>query len=151
MGHKMLHIVDIDAGAQTIYDAISTAEGLRSFWTADAEAQEDVGSEARFGFPAAPVDLRMRITALEPGVRVAWECLGDFPFWAGTTIEWTIGPNPNARGNLVTFRHSGWPADYPDTEFGLVNYVWGQIVGRLKGYAETGVRGPIYPAVAAPA
>ncbi len=47
------------------------------------------------------------------------------------------------------FRHSGWSADYPETEFGLVNYVWGQIVGRLKGYAETGVANPIYPASAA--
>lgn len=151
MGNKMLHIVDIDAQADAIYDAISTAEGLRSFWTADADAEPVVGSTARFGFPEAPVDLRMEITTLVPGVRVTWTCLGDFPFWAGTTIDWSIGPNPKAPGSLVTFRHDGWPDDYPETEYGLVNYVWGQIVGRLKGFAETGAANPIYPAAATPA
>lgn len=145
MGQQMLHIVDIDASASTIYRGISTAEGLRSFWTADADADPTVGSVARFGFPAAPVDLRMEVEALEADRRVTWRCLGDFPDWAGTTVDWSIAANPQAGGQLVTFRHSGWPADYPDAEYGLVNYVWGQIVGRLKAYAESGVAGPVYP------
>ena len=146
MGHEMLHVVGVDADAATIYRAISTAEGLRSFWTADADAEATVGAHARFGFPEAPVDLRMEITALEPDARVTWQCLGDFPYWAGTTIEWLIGPDPSGSGSRVMFRHAGWPADYPDAEFGLVNFVWGQIVGRLKGYAETGVSQPVYSA-----
>lgn len=149
MSQKMLHIVDVQADAADIYRAISTAEGLRSFWTADADAEPTVGSNARFGFPQAPVDLRMEITTLEPGARVTWQCLGDFPFWAGTTIDWSIGPNPNGPGSLVTFRHDGWPDDYPESEYGLVNFVWGQIVGRLKGYAETGIAQPIYERAAA--
>ena len=146
MGQRMLHIVDIEADAADIYRAISTAEGLRSFWTADADAEPVVGSRARFGFPQAPVDLHMEVTDLQAGARVTWQCLGDFPFWAGTAIDWSIGPNPNGPGSRVTFLHGGWPDDYPEVEFGLVNFVWGQIVGRLKGYAETGVPHPIYPA-----
>jgi uncharacterized protein YndB with AHSA1/START domain len=145
MGQQMLHIVDIAARQSEIFRAISSADGLRSFWTADADAEPSIGAEARFGFPQAPVDLRMEITALDADSHVTWQCLGDFPYWAGTTVDWSIAENVNGPGSLVTFRHSGWPDDYPDAEYGLVNYVWGQIVGRLKEYLETGVANPVYP------
>jgi hypothetical protein len=58
-----------------VFDAITTADGLRGFWTPDSDAEPTLGSVARFGFSKAPVDLRMRIE-LESG-RVAWSCLGD--------------------------------------------------------------------------
>jgi uncharacterized protein YndB with AHSA1/START domain len=148
MSQQMLHIVDIAADPAAIYAAVSTASGLRSFWTADADAEATVGSTARFGFPQAPVDVRMEVTALEPDAHVGWTCLGDFPYWAGTFVDWSIADNPGAPGSLVTFRHAGWANDYPDAEYGLVNYVWGQIVGRLKAYAETGVANPVYPPAA---
>jgi uncharacterized protein YndB with AHSA1/START domain len=150
MGQQMLHIVAVSATPAEIYRAVSTSDGLRSFWTADTDGGGSVGSEARFGFPGAPVDLRMKIIVLEADSHVTWQCLGDFPYWAGTTVDWSISASATAPGSLVTFRHSGWPNDYPDAEYGLVNYVWGQIVGRLKEYVETGVPCPVYPPTVAP-
>jgi uncharacterized protein YndB with AHSA1/START domain len=141
----MLHITDVAADAMSIYRAITTTDGIQSFWTADAEVGPSVGSRARFGFPEAPVDLRMQIETLEPGTEVRWRCLGDFPYWDGTAIEWRLSPSPDATGTRITFRHADWPEDYPDVEFGLVNWVWGQVVGRLKLYVETGRPDPVYP------
>ncbi len=46
-------------------------------------------------------------------------------------------------GTRVVFRHD-FPGDYPDGEFGMVNFVWGQIVGRLKSYVEGGERQPFF-------
>jgi hypothetical protein len=74
----------VDSDAQTIYAAITTKAGEAAFWTSNCDVEPVVGSVARFGFPAAPVDLYMRIDALEPGETVRWTCLGDFPHWAGT-------------------------------------------------------------------
>jgi uncharacterized protein YndB with AHSA1/START domain len=138
----MLHTVDVDSDAQTIYTAITTKAGEAAFWTSNCDVEPIVGSIARFGFPAAPVDLHMRIDALEPGQMVRWTCLGDFPHWAGTTVTWSLAPAPTGTGTTVAFRQDGWQADYPEDDYGRVNYTWGRIVGALKQYAESGKPGP---------
>ena len=138
MTGPMLHTVDVDSDAGTIYEAITTKAGEAAFWTSDCDIEPVVGSIARFGFPGAPVDLRMRIDELSPGERIRWSCLGDFPHWAGTTVTWTLSPAPSGSGTAVAFNHEGWNADYPDDEYARVNYTWGRIVGALKAYAESG-------------
>ena len=142
MTGPMLHTVDVHSDAQTIYDAITTKAGEAAFWTSDCDLEPVVGSIARFGFPAAPVDLRMRIDELSPGQQIRWSCLGDFPHWAGTTVTWTLSPAPSGSGTAVAFDHDGWQADYPDDEYARVNYTWGRIVGALKAYVESGQSAP---------
>jgi len=138
MTGPMLHTVDVDRDPQTIYAAITTQAGEAAFWTSDCDVEPVVGSVARFGFPSAPVDLRMRIDALVPGQTVRWSCLGDFPHWAGTAVTWSLSPAPSGAGTAVAFRHDGWGDDYPEDEYARVNYTWGRIVGALKTYAESG-------------
>ena len=137
MTGPMLHAADVDVDAPAVYRALTTADGLAAFWTPDCEAEPRVGSVARFGFAGAPVDLRMRVDDLREGRSVAWVCLGDFPWWAGTTVSWDLAP-AEGKGTTVTFRHAGWPEDYPDLEYAKVNYSWGRIVGALKAFLESG-------------
>ena len=141
MTGPMLHAVEVHADAESVYQAISTQSGVASFWTSDLDLEPVVGSVARFGFPGAPVDLRMRIDALEPGRLVRWSCLGDFPFWAGTTVSWELSAAASD-GTSVLFRHDGWPEDYPELEYAQVSYTWARIVGALKEFGETGIRLP---------
>lgn len=142
MTGPMLHTVDVDADAARIYEAITTKAGEAAFWTPDCDVEPTIGSIARFGFEAAPVDLRMRVDELVPGERIAWSCLGDFPHWAGTSVTWILTPAPSGSGTTVAFRHDGWASDYPDEECARVNYTWGRIVGALKEYAESGIPQP---------
>jgi uncharacterized protein YndB with AHSA1/START domain len=144
----MIQAVDVAADGGTIYRALTTGEGLAAFWTADSDARPEVGSTAVFRFPAAPVDLKMRIESLEPDRRVAWHCEGDFPYWQGTTVSWELGPASQGAGKEVVFRHEGWGSDYPEIDFARVNWVWGQVLGRLKAYCESGEPQPFFPAVA---
>lgn len=138
MAGSMLHAVEIEAGEDAIYQALTTSKGLASFWTPQSEAEPSVGSVAVFRFAGAPVDLKMRIDGLEPGKRVAWSCQGDFSHWQGTTVTWELSPAVQGPGITVLFRHEGWGPDYPEMDFAHVNFVWGQVVGRLKAYCETG-------------
>ncbi len=142
MPGPMLHAVDIAAGPAAIFEAITTKDGLAAFWTSDCEVQATTGTVSRFGFPAAPVDLHMRVDRLEPSKSASWSCLGDFPHWAGTTVTWEITPASSGLGSTVSFRQDGWGDDYPEIEFARVNYTWGRIVGALKEYAESGVPNP---------
>jgi uncharacterized protein YndB with AHSA1/START domain len=96
MGRDILLGVEAHVDAPTIVDALTTKEGLSSFWTSDSIAEPAVGTEARSGFQGAPVPLRMRVDRIEPN-EVTWTCLGDFPFWQGTIVTWSLSPRRGAR------------------------------------------------------
>lgn len=141
MNGPMLFAVEVDADAESVYGAISTEAGEAAFWTSDLDLEPVIGSIARFGFPGAQVDLRMRIDALEPGRLVRWSCRGDFPFWAGMTVTWDLSAAATG-GTMVLFRHDGWPDEYPELEYAKVSYTWARILGALKAFAETGTIQP---------
>jgi uncharacterized protein YndB with AHSA1/START domain len=146
MTGEMLHAVEIHADPHTVFEAVATQRGQTAFWTADAIVQPSVGSVADFGFPGAHARLKMRVERLEPDHQVVWLCQGDFPYWSGTRVTWEMRP-ANAPGETtLTFSHTGWSADYPTHEFAHVNFTWGQIVARLKDYAESGQPRPYFPA-----
>ena len=64
------------------------------------------------------------------------------PWWAGTTIRWEIGDNPDATGTRLQFSHRGYDADNPVIP--IVTPAWAQIILRLKAYAETGQPQPFF-------
>lgn len=142
MGREIMFAVDIDAEPKAVYEAIATEEGLKSFWTPDVDAAPEVGSVARFGFEKAPMDIRMRIDRLEPDAEVTWTCVGDFPYWADTTVSWRMQPNPEGPGTRLLFSHTGWPEDQPEYEYASVGYSWGQIVARLHDVLPSGRSDP---------
>ena len=141
MAVSLVHQVNIKASPDTIYRAISTQEGLTSFWTSDSKAEPTVGSVATFGF-GGPTQ-RMRVDELTPSKRVKWTGLHDFPNWGNSTVTWDIAP---AEGDLtnLTFRHANWPASVTADDLGSINYTWGLIVERLKQYAENGKPVPLF-------
>lgn len=137
MTSDFVHEVEVAAEAATIYEAITTRQGEAAFWVANNTLEPQVGSIAEFRFKEAPVPLRMRVEALEPGRRVKWTCVSGFPGWQGTTVTWTLNPGAHGTGTKLEFRMGNLTA-YPEEAVGSVNYTWGQIVARLKSYAETG-------------
>ena len=141
MAVSLVHQVNIKASPEAIYKAVSTQEGLASFWTSDSKAEPNVGSVATFGF-GGPTQ-RMRIDELTPGKRVKWTGLNDFPNWGDTTVTWDISPAENGETSL-TFRHVNWPAPVTADDLGSINYTWGLIVERLKQHAETGKSVPLF-------
>lgn len=141
MAVSLVHQVNIKASPDTIYRAISTQEGLASFWTSDSKAEPAVGSVATFGF-GGPMQ-RMRIDELTAGKHVKWTGLNDFPNWDGTTVTWEIAPAEKGESSL-TFRHAGWPAAVTADDLGSINYTWGMIVDRLRQYAESGKPVPYF-------
>src|SRR5438105_9876345 len=125
MAAPLVHEVNVKATPDAIYQAVSTAKGLASFWTSESQAEAKLGSTARFGFGGP--SQRMRVDELTPGKRVKWTALNDFPNWDGTTVSWDLSPahNPATR---VVFRHAGWPEAVSQDDLGSINYTWGLIV-----------------------
>ncbi len=136
MGRDIVHAIEIHAEPKSVYDTISTRSGLAAFWTPDVQGDEAQGGELTFGFAEAPVRLPMRVDRLDPLSEIAWACPGGFPYWEGTKVVWML--QASEHGTKVVFRHTGFPDDEPDYEFGSVSLTWGLIVARLKEVVESG-------------
>jgi uncharacterized protein YndB with AHSA1/START domain len=134
--------IAIHGEAESVYRAISTQEGLASFWVPSAKAEAVVGSVASFDFAGAPVQLKMRIDRLDEPKEVEWTCLGDFPMWEGTKVSWSLSPEEEHGGTRVLFTHTGFPDEQPAFEHGSIAHTWSTILDHLKELAETGATTP---------
>ena len=130
---EILHRVFIDASSETIYNAITTELGLKSWWTTDSNAEPKVGTISRFGFPGHTTVFHMHIDKLVPPEYVQWTCKGDDEEWKDTLISFEIKPAGNNQC-VLTFRHEKWKSTsgyYADC-----NTTWGHLMILLKQYCE---------------
>jgi len=135
---ELKHQISIRAAKEQVYSALTTANGLRSWWTADANAEEKVGGKAEFGFDRRAMVFRMKIEQLDPDKKVAWSCHGDNPEWNGTRLAWELAPEGGS--TTVRFTHSGWKEV---TElYAICNSSWGELMHRLRDFAEGKNPGP---------
>jgi hypothetical protein len=129
---------DLDADQETVGRALRTQDGIRSWWSTRTDGPD--GGELRVRFPDRPEPFQFRVDDRADGVE--WVTGAFPPWWAGTTITWTVGPNPDASGTRLQFTHGGYDPDNPVIP--IVTPAWAQIILRLKGYAETGRPQPFF-------
>lgn len=136
------HQVPIQASPAKVYAAISTAAGNRGWWTADSKVEQKAGGKAAFGFDNQGMVFHMTVDKLTPNKEVVMSCHGDHPEWAGTTLTWKIEQDGDQTS--VRFAHSGWKSM---TNFcASCNSMWGNLMYRLKRYAESGKPDPQWTA-----
>jgi uncharacterized protein YndB with AHSA1/START domain len=136
--YHILMQFDIDADRETVGRALTTEEGIRSWWSTRADGPSD--GRLRVSFPDVPQPFEF--AASGNGDRVEW-VTGDFPpWWAGTTIRFELGENPDGPGTRLLFSHRDYEPDNPVIP--IVTPAWAQILLRLKGYAESGTAQPFF-------
>ena len=133
----VLQIVKIHASPERVYQALTTADGIRNWWTRDADLDTAVGGLGEFRFQGGKVHANVRIDALDAPTRVAWTALsggGKFDEWAGTTILFEL----RAAGDytILNLAHRGFAQ--VDEGFTLVTRGWGHYMQSLQKYLETG-------------
>jgi len=136
--HELHHEIQISASPQTVYEAITTQKGIRSWWTRDSVVQPRVGSVAELGFNNRALLLRLRIDELRPQKRVMWYCLGDDEEWKDTRLMWDISEKDGA--TTLHLLHAYWRS--PGSTFAKSNSRWGELMHRLKDYVEGRNPGP---------
>jgi len=137
-----------NATQDAVYEALTSPEGLRGWWSMDAEVATEVGGHIVFRFGGT--DATMRIDRLEPGREVVWTCV-DQHFgrsddtlrdgeWNGTVLRFQIA-HSCAGGTELLFTHEGLTPDlacYGICESGWTHY----IKVSLREYLEAGVGRP---------
>ena len=129
---------DVAADEAALRQAISTAAGIRSWWTNHAELS---GGKLQTSFVDTPMPFEFDVRD-GPDGRIDWVTGAFPPPWAGTTVSWDFAPNPDGPGTRLQFRHGGFDANNPVIP--VVTPVWAQIGLRLKDFAESGTPNPFF-------
>ena len=133
---------DVAAAPEAVLEALTTTDGIKGFWTSRAEVPAEVGGTLRLEFAQAPLPFDLRLEQSDEHT-VAWRTETFPPHWIGTNVRWDVEPREESSdgGSTVSFRHAGFT---DEEEAGRVAYTWGQIMARLKQYAETGRADPVF-------
>jgi hypothetical protein len=128
---------DIEADEAAVKNALETEEGIASWWSKRTTLRD---GDLRVSFPDVPQPFEFDARSVDGGVE--WVTGGFPPWWAGTTIRLTAGPNPESSGTRLQFTHGGYAADNPVIP--IVTPAWAQILLRLKAFAESGRAQPFF-------
>jgi len=128
----ILHAILIDASPETVYNAITREEGLKSWWTTDIKAEPIEGTVSVFGFYSHSVVFRMQIDELSKNKCVRWSCLGEDEEWKNTKLRFDLKSQDYK--TMLSFSHTGWRSI--QGYYAVCNTTWGHLMVLLKQYSE---------------
>jgi len=133
----ILHKVGIKASSPAdVYRALTTLDGLSSWWTRDTRGDGRVGGVIQFRFGGGGFD--MQVLELEANRRVLWQVVEGPREWIGTKISFEL--RREGDWTLVFFKHQGWAE--PVEFMHHCSTKWGVFLLSLKSALETGSGAP---------
>lgn len=133
--------VSFKASEARVFDAITTLDGLRGWWTPFVEGRP-LDGDVRFEFEGlAGQHIIMHVDEATPGAKVRWTCRvhSAIPDWKETRVIWDLRPT-GADGCALRLEHVGLvPAleCYDHCEVG-----WDHFLASVAGYVERGAGTP---------
>ncbi len=133
---------DIDAEPDEVLRAVTTTEGVRSWWSTEVDGPTgEAGQQFRVSFPDVPQPFEFAVER-DDDRTVGWRTLAFPPWWADTTIRWQIGERDDGPGTRLQFTHEGF--DPANPVIPIITPAWAQIIQRLQAHAETGRPTPFF-------
>jgi uncharacterized protein YndB with AHSA1/START domain len=132
----IMHLVRMHASPERVYQALTTAAGIRNWWTRDAVLDSKIGGTGEFGFNVRRVVTKIRVDQLEPPVRVGWKTIASNApgGWDGTTITFDL--RGEGSDTVLSCAHRGFAQ--ADEGYTRVTTGWGHYLVSLQLYLETG-------------
>ena len=140
---KIYHNFKIEAPPQKVFEAISTINGLKSWWKKDTSRNAMADGELHFIFGNNQYDV-MKVTAFEKDKTIEWEITeSTYPecrLWDGSKISFVLLEQED-KSTVLKFQHYNFPDGY---EFcGVCNYNWSVAMQSIKSFCETGKENPL--------
>jgi uncharacterized protein YndB with AHSA1/START domain len=131
------HQVGVKADISDVYKAISTLEGLSSWWTLTTGDTQQ-GGKLTFHFNEHTVE--MVVTELITDKRVVWQCAAEDGEWKDTIFTFNLVPADDQV--FINFSHTDWAEQ---TDFcSHCSTKWAVFMLSLKDYLEKG-KGQPFP------
>ncbi|WP_030264495.1 SRPBCC family protein [Streptomyces sp. NRRL B-24484] len=128
----ILHRIGVTSSPEAVYTALTTVDGLASWWTEDTSGDSEVGGVVRFRF--LPGGFDMKVLEAKPAERVVWEVVDGPEEWLGTQVRFELKQEDDY--TIVLFRHQGWrePVEF----MYHCSTKWASYLLSLKRLVETG-------------
>ncbi|KOG23896.1 MULTISPECIES: SRPBCC family protein [Streptomyces] len=128
----ILHRIGVTSSPAAVYTALTTVDGLASWWTEDTTGDPDVGGTIRFRFEPGGFD--MKVLDAQPDESVLWEVVDGPEEWIGTQVHFDLKEEDGF--TIVLFRHAGW--QQPVEFMYHCSTKWATFLMSLKKLVETG-------------
>lgn len=136
----IVHNLKIKASHETIYNAVSTKEGITGWWSGDCEVGTAEGETSllKFDKEGTIIEMGFKTITLNPHKKVVWECISmPNPSWIGTKVITEISDTED--GCDVVFSHTGFDEKWKGLEpFEQTMLTWGHFMESLVTFCETG-------------
>ena len=149
------HQVAIFAPVAKVYEAISTIDGIGTWWDKQTPNETDNGVVLEHNPGSEHGVVKLRVVEQVPGKRVEWECISTHPqsspasAWTGTHFIFEISEGDSAASvverscsgraqehvTTLDFRHTHY--DEQSEFLGFNNFAWGQVLQILKQVVES--------------
>src|SRR5262249_53144545 len=131
---QIIHAVHIHAGPPAVYRALTTAEGLRGWWSDTVDVEEGLNGVIRFTF-AGDFHPQMKQIALAPDREVRWQCIAGHANWQDNTFRFSLEPRG---GETLLMFLQDYARELSDEVYGTYNFNWGYYLNSLKQFCESG-------------
>jgi uncharacterized protein YndB with AHSA1/START domain len=138
---QIIHAVHIHAAPSAVFQAITTAAGLKGWWTTKVEAEEREGGIIRFTF-AGDFHPQMKQRLLEPDRRVEWVCVAGHANWQDNGFTFALHER---KGETLVMFSQDYARELSDEVYGIYNFNWGYYLNSLKLLCEKGSGVPFTP------
>lgn len=126
------HRIFINSKPEKVFNAITTEEGLKGWWTSDVKVNVEKKMYI-FGFNNHSILFKMNTTKEIQNEYVEWRCTGEIEEWKNTRLIFEIFQN-DSNSTELKFTHADW--DKTDDIFSKCNTDWGHLMYYLKDLAE---------------
>ncbi len=134
----IIHRIGIKSKSDQVYKAVSTLEGLGSWWTNEVEGDVQVGGNIIFTFRSATGEvigkMTMNVTELINEKSVKWKCTDGPEEWIGTDITFDMSLQDDQV--ILIFGHRNWKEAVEFTAH--CSMKWAVFMLSLREYVETG-------------
>jgi uncharacterized protein YndB with AHSA1/START domain len=130
----VLHQIDIRAVPQRVLAAVTTQQGIRSWWTASCDVKPEIGYVNVLRFNNGNVEFHFRVDEQTPR-HVAWTCIRAAKVpdeWVDTRLTFDLAEQDS--GTKLRFGHRGWRST--EGAYAECNTTWGELMQRLRSHAE---------------
>ncbi len=131
--NNILHHISIKSSKDEIFRAITSTEGLNSWWTLKSQGEAKLGSSYQFYFND-DYDWQAEIVEIEAPNKIVWRMTKADEDWTGTTLSFLLDERKDHV--VLEFEHLGWPN--LNEHFRRSNTCWAILFDGLRKYVETG-------------
>jgi uncharacterized protein YndB with AHSA1/START domain len=133
------HQVSIHAAASRVYQAVSTAEGISTWWDKQTPIHSDRGLVLEHNPGPQHGAVQLRVVESIPNQRVEFECVSHHPpsspASAWTATRFTFALSPSGDVTTLDFRQTGY--DEQREFFATNNQAWRDLLQHLKQVVES--------------